>query len=81
MTYRDIQQYNKDRIFHTKDGEAFDVMRIKAISGGLVEFADGFRMTLRKIDCDDLIRAINAVQNHFGKTITEIEIQSFEKGW
>lgn len=74
MTYGEMQQYNKDRIFHTKDGEAFDVMRIKVIGGGLVEFADGYKMTLHRIDCDDLIRAINAVQNHYGKMITEIEM-------
>lgn len=80
MTYGEMQQYYKDRIFHTKDGETFDVMQVKSINNGLVEFSGGFRMTLRGIDCDDLIRAINAVQNHYGKMITEIEMQAFEKG-
>lgn len=73
MKYGEIQQYYKDRIFHTNDGDTFDVTRVKAIGDNFVEMTDGYSMRLNKINVDDLRRALCAVKKYYDMLITELD--------
>lgn len=64
MTYGEIQQYYKDKKFQTSDGK-IDAEMIKNINGLRLEFGCAPPLTLRRVDVDDLERALTAVIDHY----------------